>query len=453
VITGSVALPYNIAEVSYNTVALLMLVLASAAGFAAVQTLSRGWAAVAGASATVGVVTLPQTAPGALLLLATGIAMTRRWPLVRALLAGALLPVLAFLLWLVLQPGVHAFMDTLRYTTEYQSQRGTLPHRLVRTITTFGDELSKPSYWPMWLLALAASIPRTGVIGRIALVLVPLAAAVPAWSHVATAPDHVTFGDPAGMFALVLMLALTPPASTWAAGNRGHPLTVLLLLTAPASVITVLALAATTSSGPLWGAPAVGAAPLLMALVAVWATRIIVPRATILALLPALLMVVTLALRPFPGAVPWQLTDRLSGGAFAGLRATPANAQIIQETTDVSSQLLLGDDPVLFFGTRPGGYLAADAPPATNLLWIDNFGRAGRVTLDYLCRTGRDPQVVFVERGSAERAGGWRRLERADPVMAFVAKNYRVVASDVGGVYRVFERVNPAKGSSCDFVR
>lgn len=452
VITASLALPYNIAEVSYNTVALLMLVLASAAGFAAVQTLSRGWAAIAGVSVTVGMIILPQTAPGALVLLALVTAFTRRRQLLLALLGGVLVPATGFVLWVALHPGIQALVDTLNYTSEYQAQRGAPEQRLLRTVTTFGDQISEPVYWPMWLLTLVASIPRSRAVARVALGLVPLAAAAPAWSHLFTAPGYVTFGDPAGMYGLILLTALTPPATSWAVANPRHPLTALLLLTAPVSLLAVPVLAATTSSGPLWGAPAVGAVPLLMALVAIWATRVSTHGAATLALLPALLMVVALALRPFPGAVPWQLTERLSEGAFWGLRATPGNAEMIRATTRASSQLLHPNEPVLFYGTRPGGYLVADEPPATNILWIDNFGEAGRVTLEYLCRTGRDPEVVFVEEGSATRAKGWKGLEKADPLMAYVAENYRLVADDVGGVYRVYERATNQQGSSCDAI-
>jgi hypothetical protein len=96
------------------------------------------------------------------------------------------------------------------------------------------------------------------------------------------------------------------------------------------------------------------------------------------------------------------------------------------------------DDGVLLYGLA-GDYLLTGGRPVTNLLWLGAFGGANHATLDYFDRSGRTPDVVFVNRALIDGHGGYEAVAKDDPLIAFVLGNYRLVEQEAG-VADVFRR-------------
>jgi hypothetical protein len=283
---------------------------------------------------------------------------------------------------------------------------------------------------PLAVLALAASVPRLPRrLRAVVLLLLPVAAVVPSLQQVATGGRLPPVGALPGVLVLVLALALVVPVVARAVAERDRALGLLLALSLPAALVSVPVFAAMTLSGTTWGVAAIGAAPAVTALVVGWASTVGRAWPRVARAASGLLVVavaVLLTLTPFRDPFPWALDTRISSGAFAGTRTTAESAVYIDAVRESAARWTRPGDAVLFYGV-PAGPLLVDAPVASNILWLADFGPAGQVTVDWFTRTGRTPAVAFLDAGLVVREGGLPKLAERDPLVAHLLDRYRIV--------------------------
>ena len=427
------ALPYHLGQISYNTMPILGLVLGTAAGFAAILRRDRRWAFVCGTAVAIGVLSFPLIVIGGLILLAAVLGLSRRREVVVSVALGGMAVAVPFGLWLLVGVGPSLVAETVRFTLDVQSLRLPVEQRGQVALDAYTFHLGLRKYWPMWATALVAALPMLPFRLRAAAVAaVPALAAVPSVHIVFNGPPGPAFGKLAGIYVTVLSLALLVPVSVWAAQRQRRDIGVLICLSLPVALVQVPLVAATTSSGVAWGVHVIGVCSLLMALAAGWCEMVAdwVPRAR--PLLGALLVVtigLLLALKPFKDPFPWKATTRISTGAFAGISTDAAGATRIYETSAAAERWVEPGDGVLLYGLA-GDYLLTRGDPVTNIMWLADYGAGNQATLDYFQRSGRTPDVVFVNRSLIDELGGFNELAGRDPLIAYIVANYHVVDSE-----------------------
>jgi hypothetical protein len=424
------ALPYHLGQISYNTMPILGLVLGTAAGFAAILCRDRRWAFVCGAAVAVGVLSFPLVVIGGVMLLAAVLVLSRRREVVVSVALGGLAVAVPFGLWLLVCVGPSLVAETVRFTLDFQSLRLPVEQRGRLALDAYTFHLGLRKYWPMWAAALVAAIPMLPVrLRATAVAAVPLLAAVPSVHIVFNGPPGPAFGKLAGIYVTLLSMALLVPVSVWAAQRRRRDIGILIGLSLPVALVLVPLVASSTSSGVAWGVHVIGVCSLLMALAAGWCEMVadLMPRAR--PLFGALLVVtiaLLLALKPFKDPFPWQATTRITTGAFAGISTDAAGATRINETSAAAERWVEPGDGVLLYGLA-GDYLLTRGDPVTNIMWLGDFGATNQSTLNYFERSGRTPDVVFMNRALIDQLGGYDALASRDPLIAYIMTNYYVV--------------------------
>jgi hypothetical protein len=436
------ALPYHLGQISYNTMPVFGLVLGTAAGFAAVVRRDRRWAFISGVAVAVGVMSFPMILiGGAILLMAVAISSRRR-DVVGSLALGSLAVLVPFGLWLLFGISPSLVGDTLRFTLDAQALVPPIEQRGSSVLEVYTFNLGLRKYWPMWGAAFVAALPLLpDRIRAAAIATVPVLAAVPSLHIMFNGLPGVAFGRLAGIYVTVVSLALLLPVSVWAVQRRRRDIVVLICLSLPVALVQVPLIAATTASGPNWGVHVIGVCSLLMALAAGWCEMVAELVPSTQPLIGVLLIVaigLLLAFKPFKDPFPWLATTRISTGAFAGISTDAAGAARINETSAAAERWVEPGEGVLLYGLA-GDYLLTRGDPVTNILWLGNLGGASQATLDYFERSGRTPDVVFVNRGLVDQLGGYDVLASRDPLIAYIIADYHVVDPEAS-VATVFRR-------------
>jgi hypothetical protein len=433
------ALPYHLGQISYNTVPVLGFVLGTTAGFAAIRTQDRRWAFGCGAATAMGAISFPTVVVGAALLLVAVMVLSRRLGVVMWIVAGCLAVSLPFAVWLLLAAGPSLIADTLRLTLDSQVLAPPMSRRLATVVEMYTGNLGRQAYWPMWGVALVAAVPRLAIqVRAAAIAAVPPLALAPTLSAILAEPSEMSFGRLAGVYVTVLCLAFIVPVSIWTIQQGRRDVGTLIVLCLPVALVQVPAVAAMTMSGSVWGVHVIGSSSLIMALLAGW-QEMLAPWArpvagTALVVMSSFL----LAMTPFKDPPPWEATTRITAGAFAGISTDSAGAVRIAETSAAAERWVGPDDGVLLYGLA-GDYLLTRGEPVTNLLWLGAFGEANQATLDYFERTGRTPDVIFVNRVLVEGLGGYETLAEEDPLVEYIIENYRLVEPEAS-ITSVFRR-------------
>ncbi len=428
--------PYNLYNVSYNTIPGLGLLVTAAAGFAAVETAGRRWAVVCGLASVVAVFAHPAVLPGTLVMLATVVVMAERQglrPISRAVVASAGGLALLTALWMTLFVGWDEVRRTLRYTADYHRPRASPPTRLRFFVEDYVDALLDWRYVLLAVLVITAvAAPIVSArhrLGIAAALAIPVAVALPGVELALdglAAPGRI--GVTIGTYTTIVVGALCLPVVLWSRRTRERPLNRLLLITLPSAMVNLPVLAMATSASAFWGSAIAPLVPLLGALVIgllLMAREVAPPRAAVRATALALLVLFAgvQTLYTFRNGTPWNLTERVTDGANAGLMTTPRfvdyEASIRTTVADHT-----GDGDTVFFYLFPAGYIASTAPMDTNLIWLGRFRDANQETIDWFDRTNRHPDVVFIPEYAVEGAGGWDRLAAEDPLIAYLLDHY-----------------------------
>ena len=436
--------PYNILTVSYNTSAMLALMVATFGAFAALRDDSRGWAFASGGSLAMASVSYPPIALGAIAVLVSFAVLAKdRRRLLAWLVTGGAVVAVPFAAWLAFGIGPKPIAETLRFTSEYVSTRSQPLTKTGALLKVYTLALVGPAMLPAVGLVALATLRRFSARTRaIALAVLPLAAVLPGAVHLALGGDYRFFGVLGSAYLLALLAWMLVPVAAWVRRDRESraPIIRLFELTAPLAAIAVPVVAFTTSSNSWWGMPIVGAAPLVSVTVIAWSMLIAEERPTVLPWGAAGLvgvLIVLLTITPFRNPWPWKLTERISSGAFAGVRANPTRADQIAAVMAAGRKWVPPGGKVMFVGL-PGGYLLVDAAADTNVEWLAAFGAANRWSVQWLKDRGGPPDTVFIAGDYPRLAHGFENLRRQDPLIDYVVRDYRLVGQ--AGAMFVFRR-------------
>ncbi|WP_323096767.1 hypothetical protein [Intrasporangium sp. YIM S08009] len=422
---------YNQQVVSYNTTPSMAYLLAVCAGAAAVGRRSLPWGVVAGASAVLGAMSHPVTAPAAAVLLVVLLLLARGRGLlgiaVGAAVTGLVIAVVALAVW-----GVPNIRETLAFTEDYQATRSSREARILRWLTYVGGEVNHALAITALVLAVAAVVayvvPGLRRLRGVLVVAAVAAASVEALRRGSSGATFAVNSWLSSTLATVLLLVLLPVAVASALVRRGMTARIVVLGVLP-TVVGLPLIAGFTSSAPLWGATGAVLAPGLFA-VTVATLAWVSERGRVLKAAVALVLVAGLAtvhtLNSFRDGSPGRLTATVTEGAYAGLRTTPERRATITDNERALGVCARPGDGVLAY-VYPAAFLLGDVRFATPITWLDFFGRSNSHVLAWYQRTGRVPQCVVSARPFWPGSGRSRYLRLPDPLRSWVQANYRVV--------------------------
>lgn len=419
--------PYNLVTTSYNTAPGLLLLVACAAGVSTIMEPRRGRSVLCGAAAAGCAFLNPLVAVSAVLTALLVLALCRRWATVGWLTLGGAVTSLvgvALLAWF----GFGSLLDTITFTRAYQELRITPEQRLASALTYYGDQLSHPLVLAAVGCGLLALVPWPGRWPRRILAVVPLAllALVAVRTH---APEDglPRSGMTSGVLAAVLVVAALGPALAVTVARRDRFAAVLLLVGVLPLLVQAPLVAATTSSSPIWGAPAVAIAPAVLAL-ATALGRALGPFGPVWVALVAVLVATTHTALPYRDVPLWDAQLRTSGPLAGLLTGDPIGrwaGSIEQAVQDCQRP----GESLLAYGV-PSAYLFSDGAVDSNIIWLAPFGEANATAVSWIERTGRLPDCVLVHPAYATRApsGEWTTREGFDPLLAWVEPRYSLVS-------------------------
>jgi hypothetical protein len=423
--------PFNLMQLSYNTGAILGLMLAAALGLAAIRDRSR-WAALgAGVALSYSAVAYPPLAIGALVGFAAFAFAARDRKLSLWFLGGGLGLAVVVVAYLATVTNIAALSKTLAFSAEGASSVATSLGAKLRSFAKYAAvPLTRANALPMWLLAIVALLPwapsRRWVRGA-ALALVPLAAGLPPLLAY-TPPSQGYYGIVPAVMLVSFTAAVAVPVTWWAVSEKRAGLLTLLVLTAPVAVVDTILVLISTSAGYQRGTVFAGLAPLTLALIAGWAVFIHehggVPALIGGVVSFAVIVVVLLFATSHLDDVPLRLDTRIASGANAGLVTTAAQAQQLAELEAVAKRVVNPGDGVLVVD-RPIAYLLVGGRIDSNATWVA-LGPSDHFTLDYFAARSDSPRSVFVAAAAADSA------QPSDPLMQYLHVGY-VRHGDAGG--------------------
>lgn len=419
--------PYNTFGVSYNTAAMLGFVLAVALCVASIREDDRLLAAAAGASTAFAAISYPPLVIVAATVALAYMMVARSRRLAFAALGGAAVVVAVFCAWLLSVAHISDIRHALDYSgTVWSGYRS--PAEKTTVLLRFARRAFLTRWTlPAWLLAVAAAIRLIPRQVRIAAVLlVPLACLIPAARVLASGGTLELFGANGAAYLVLVTAALTIPvlADAWAERDRDtlHGIAIAL----PTAVIGYFVVAYSTSSGWLNALPVIVVAPLAVIVLPAWC-RMVSPGGagcTLPALLITGVLIALLFTSAFKESPPLTLRHRFTSGALAGIATTPDRADDISRMMEVGRRWSSQGDGVLVIG-RPIGYLLVPGTARTNAVWLAT-GPSDRYTVEYFEDTGA-PDVAYISLSIITRAGGLEEAAAADPLIAYLARDYDLV--------------------------
>lgn len=419
---------YNIMSVSYNSIAILGGLLALALAFCAIREQRALPAGLASGFLALASLSYPPLVFAAawVFFAAVILAPTRRVRI--AFVLGAAVAAAAVIAFLASVTDVQAIRDTLGMGSAERSGRlfslATFGEILLHTVAT----LIKPSVLPLVAVSASAALLSDGRWRRVALLLVPLAAALPGVLQVASGGTSESYGVFASSYMVLLTLALAPSLLKRDPSGGEDDARTLLRLAGGAGVIGYLVVGLTTNSGWFWGMTFVGLAPLSAALVMVWVSGLRHRYGAVSGRWGATLLVLTgvalYGLVVFKTGLPWGMTHHVTDGAYAGLVVDDRMGEVI-ETLEADTRQLIDDDTEVFVIGNPGAYPVVGGRPYTPVLWHISGPVAGR-TIQYFDERGHWPEVVVLK----PILETWDGLD--DPLVERIRREYRVVGESVG---------------------
>jgi hypothetical protein len=436
--------PYNLLSVSYDTMAVLGLMLGCALAFAAVRDTSRASGVAAGVALAVATISYPPLVLASIVVLICVAIVGRGGRTAAWIASGAAVIVALFAVWLLTRVPVGDIVISYHYILSmgHSSAGGRLVQMYRQMVLVMGRGWRAP-LWAWFIPALALSVAGTvaGAVRRgpsrwnsIAIAAMPVAVAMPVIGEWGAHGFRTTGWTVGANYLIALVVALFPLILVRVLRRPDGDERLLLAVTAPASLLGFVVVAYLTSAGQYWGSAVVGLAPLAMVSVAIWARSLgeAVPPAgqrvavcLLLVLLSALLVGVS-----FKDAPPWGPKVTLRSGPAAGMTASESHAARIAAAERLIERWTRPGTGVLFVG-YPLGYVQADVAAVTNAAWL-NIGPGDQATIDYYVRTGRSPDVAFVSTSLVTPNGSPEAKRGADPLLDWLAARYRTVGTDAG---------------------
>jgi hypothetical protein len=422
--------PYNIFGVSYNTMAILAFSAAAALGLAAIRDADRTKAAAAGVATTVGVVSYPPLAFGALVFAVTLALVARDRRVILWFLAGAAGLGLLAGVWLLLTASPHDIARALRYSSTVWNASQTPLHRASALLRRLRLTLTRHWLLPMWVLAAVACLPWLRPRWRaVLLALVPVLACrqvVP--DALAGGQRDLWWGIGTAWLTTSSLGVLPAVVVRIARGMRGD-VARLLVLTAPMAFLNWAIISLMTRSGWHWALGFAGLAPFVVAVLVAWGSilrkdggRWVFALGVAAAVCVAAFMLLTIS---FKDDRPLQLHHRFLHGPLAGIATTDQNAAQIAAFEALGRRWVRKGDRVLVFNA-PLVYLLVGGRITTNAVWL-SAGPSDRYTVQYFEQHGW-PDKALVGRRLLEQPASTDPAPN-DPLIAVLKRDYRIVDS------------------------
>ena len=418
---------YNLLAVSYDTMAAAGMVLACVLAFAALRDGSRRSASFAGAAAAFASVAYPPMALAAFALLGTFWWLGRGRRLALPMIAGAAAVVVVFLVWLATQATLSDLGASVGYIQAAARATGPLQQggRLGSVFGNLYETLVRVWGLPIWAwfapaaaISVATALPALRAPARartrgLLLALLPLALALPVVANAFTTVANGRVWTFGGNYVVAFVIfAFAPMVADL--GVMPPETRRLVDLVVPPAVVGALVVTLLSSASLYWASGIVGLAPLVVAMVAWWASTLERSLGARVAAWAALSLLVALLVLLFGGTFDeppaWSLHTTIASGTYAGITTTDARARSLAAVEALTARWVHAGDGVLFVDS-PGGYLALGSGVAlTPATWLDH-GSADGAAVAYYGRIGRWPDVVFVATGvwTAASAPGVRK--------------------------------------------
>lgn len=429
--TGAVALvlapPFNIMALSYNSVAMLALLAMGACGFRAVTDRDARWAAAAALLGSLSVAVYPPMVVPVVLAGIAVLAASRSRAVATGVAGGVAGAVVVGLVWLFATASVADVADTLEFAATQRVRTGELGDLVMAAVRTTRSSLSVRALLPMWLLAAGATLIPHGRLRALALMLIPVAAAVPTAMSVFGDAGPRAYGRLGTAYLVICVAALLVPVAVRAWRTRSADAGVLLAVTAVPGIAGYLAVTVATQSGWYWAIPVIGAAPLVLALMCLWTEALrddlgLPAAATAAAVFIGVLLVASVA-TPFKSPPLAQLTAAVPAGAYAGIRVEPSRLDAIEQLEAAGRRWVRPDESVLAIN-GPGIYPLVGGRIETPSVWL-SAGSASAATVRYFDERDAWPDVVFVNPPLSE-------APTEDPLLRRIAERYRPVGEAAG---------------------
>ncbi len=431
VIVPLLALPYHLIAPTYDTVAQLCFTLSIVLGWAAVRDKRRGLAAASGVMLGAGCVAYPPFVIAAVMLLATFALVARKRALILAALGGAVLT--GLMAGLAMTAGLSA-ADLRRAFAFASSNVGSLVSPLDKlrwALGQLGGALASRLLWPMWALALVASVPFLPKrVRAIALAAIPAAAITPGVALLARG-DGFSFGSATSGWLITTTVGIAVPSIVWAWLGHKRDFLRLVLLATPFALTGFITVAYVTNSSWNRGAGSIALAPLTLGLLLCWSTAIAENWGRGLQW-TAIVLVVLLAFgllfaNIFSDSLTWTSHALITRGPYAGITTGVARRDQVRALEIAGKRWVGPKTRVTFLGEREA-YLAVGGVPYTPAVWLPP-APSDRAAIAYYDRKGKPAQVVFVDEIAIAREGGYQGGRSSDPLLGYVLKNYRKVGT------------------------
>ena len=431
VILPLLALPYHLFAPTYNTIAQLCFTLSVVLGWASVRDRGRALATASGVMLALGTAAYPPLAAAAVVLLATYALMARSRMLALSALGGAALAGAAIAVSLMFGLSVDDLRRALAFTTSNSGGIRAQFGRLLSSLAQLAGALASRWLWPMWALALLASIPplpkrlRAAALGAI-----PLAAAAPGFAVLARS-DTLTFGSATSSWLITLTAGIALPALLWARGTGRQDYARLVAHATPFALTGFASVAYATSSSWNRGTGSIALAPLTLGLLLCWSTALAEEwgpglqwTASLVTLLVAFGL---LCANVFGDPLSPASHAFITSGPYAGITTSAERYREIRTLEAAGMRWIGPETRVTFLGERDA-YLVVGGvwdTPAVRL----PLGPADRAAVEHYERLGQPAEVIFVDEIAVARKGGYRGGQTRDPLLAYVLANYRKAGS------------------------
>lgn len=425
---------YHVFGISYNTVPTLAMVLTTCCGVAALhgpREQARWWVIAPGLAIPFGAVSLQSLVPAigltALLLLGLLWFAGRRdaaaWFLGALAVTG--LPLLGYFLAVI---GWSTIKATVDYTVDYQALRSSPLERWTFTSRSWLAELIRPVRLPAVLLAVLAAIPKVPTKVRLwSAVAFPVVLA--GTSLLALAVEHMNWMRYAGsiqLYTVWCMLALVA-VDSWR--RRDVVVRTLLALAAPTVLVGLPLVAATTYAGPWYGEFVPGSVAACIA-TTVGVARFVAAHGGArplrsYAVISIAMVLITQGWTNFYSSGPFLSLTPAPRGPYTGLLSGGQELSHLRLVQDTVHEYVKPGDTLMVYGAVTGSWLVLASRADTNIIWLEDFGPVGQVSVDWLTRTKRLPDVVLVST-DAIQGDGLLAMQYRDPVMRYLRDRYTV---------------------------
>lgn len=421
--------PYNIFGVSYNTMAILAFVAATALALAALRDDSRWAAGAAGVALGLGAVSYPPLSIGAACLAVCFVALARKPRLVLPFVGAAAVTALVLAAPFVLLASPGSVARASHYSSSVWRSLEPASRRASQALTNIRLALTRRRLLPMWVLAVVACLPWPKA-RAVACLLLPVAALLPALPRLMAGTPRGFFGAIGAAYLVVFAAGLVLPVVAMAIRERRRDVLLGLALATPLALVNFWLTVWLTSAAWYWGVSLAGLAPLVVVLVAAWARMLRDGGGSWTfgsgaACLLGVLVVMLFSLS-FKDGAPLRLEHRFWHGPLAGIATTDQNARRISLVAQGGRRWVRAGDRVLVFND-PLAYLLVGGRIYTNAVWLEP-GVSDSATIAYFRREGRLPDVAFVAQSLIARGVSGGR-QGTDPLLSYLTSRYRVAGS------------------------